>query len=142
MTTFQTSRLIPAAVGSIFAAISDPARLARWWGPAGFTNSFEVCEFTPCGQWVFTMHGPDGKDYANINRFVAIDAPRRVVIEHVCEPQFTLTIELTEDGEATRVNWTQAVVDSHFAENVRHIIEPANEQNLDRLTAEVLGCAG
>jgi hypothetical protein len=51
MTTFKTSREIPATVEQVFAAISDSERLARWWGPAGFTNTFNVCEIflvLPC----------------------------------------------------------------------------------------------
>lgn len=50
MTTFNTSREIPATAEQVFAAISDPERLARWWGPAGFTNTFKVCEFKKGGR--------------------------------------------------------------------------------------------
>jgi uncharacterized protein YndB with AHSA1/START domain len=39
--------------------------LSRWWGPAGFTNTFEVCEFKKGGRWSFVMHGPDGRNYPN-----------------------------------------------------------------------------
>lgn len=49
MNAFKSSREIPATPDQIFAAFSDPVRLARWWGPAGFTNTFEVCEFHPGG---------------------------------------------------------------------------------------------
>src|SRR5271170_926567 len=38
VTTFSTAREIPASIEQVFAAISDPQRLARWWGPSGFTN--------------------------------------------------------------------------------------------------------
>ncbi|WP_155898004.1 SRPBCC family protein [Allocoleopsis franciscana] len=41
MTTFKTSREIPATMEQVFAAISDSERLARWWEPAGFTNTFK-----------------------------------------------------------------------------------------------------
>ncbi|MEY4757905.1 MAG: hypothetical protein RJA34_2803, partial [Pseudomonadota bacterium] len=37
MTTFFTSREIPAPAETIFDAIRNPERLARWWGPNGFT---------------------------------------------------------------------------------------------------------
>jgi len=50
MTTFRTSRDIPASPEQVFAAIADPERLARWWGPAGFSNTFGVCEFKPARQ--------------------------------------------------------------------------------------------
>src|SRR5438552_1429584 len=62
MTTFRTSREIAAPLNQVFAAFSDTQRLARWWGPAGFTNTFNVCEFKSGGRWSFVMHGPDGPD--------------------------------------------------------------------------------
>src|SRR4051794_38504484 len=65
MNTFETSREVPAPVEQVFAAISNPARLARWWGPAGFTNTFATCEFKTGGRWSFTMHGPNGANYPN-----------------------------------------------------------------------------
>jgi uncharacterized protein YndB with AHSA1/START domain len=53
VTTFRSSREIPASPDEIFAAFTDPQRLARWWGPAGFTNTFHVCEFQRGGRWEF-----------------------------------------------------------------------------------------
>jgi hypothetical protein len=40
------------------------------------------------------------------------------------------------------VEWVQAFDSPEVAAAVRHIVEPANEQNLDRLTAEVLAGKG
>jgi uncharacterized protein YndB with AHSA1/START domain len=142
MTTFTTSREIPAAVADVFAAISAPERLARWWGPAGFTNTFRACEFKPGGRWSFTMHGPDGTNYANESEFVEIESPKRVVVQHVSEPRFRLTISLAPSGTGTVVNWAQAFENSDVARRIEPIVVPANEQNLDRLTAEVLGKPG
>jgi uncharacterized protein YndB with AHSA1/START domain len=73
MNTFKTSREIPATPAAVFAAIADPQRLARWWGPDGFRNSFEVCDIRPGGAWKFTMHGPDGASYPNESVFFAIE---------------------------------------------------------------------
>ncbi|HEY6093326.1 MAG TPA: SRPBCC domain-containing protein [Gallionellaceae bacterium] len=139
MTTFSTSRQFAVAPAAIFAAFKDAGRLARWWGPAGFSNRFEVCEFSPGGRWVFTMIGPDGKAYPNEAVFARIDADRQVVIQHVCQPHFTLTITLEPNPGGTLLRWEQAFADAAVAAAVRHIVEPANEQNLDRLGAE-LGC--
>ena len=75
MTTFRTSREIPATAAQVFAAISSPERLARWWGPAGFTNTFDVCEFRSGGRWSFVMHGPDGRNYPNEKMIAEIDPP-------------------------------------------------------------------
>lgn len=138
MTPFVTSREIAATPTQVFAAISTPERLARWWGPAGFTNTFTHCDFQPGGRWSFVMHGPDGASYANESVFTEIEAPARVIIRHVCEPLFSLTISLEATAAGTRVLWSQALDNAEFARRMQHVIVPANEQNLDRLTAEVL----
>jgi uncharacterized protein YndB with AHSA1/START domain len=138
MTTFDTSREIPATVEQVFAAISDPERLARWWGPAGFTNTFHFCEFKPGGRWSFIMHGPNGNNYPNENVFAEIEPLRKVVVQHVSEPKFHLTIGLAPVATGTVVSWSQAFESSAVARQIEHIVVPANEQNLDRLAAEVL----
>ena len=138
MSSLSTSREIAAPVEQVFAAISDPVRLARWWGPAGFTNTFDVCEFKPGGRWSFNMHGPDGASYPNESVFAEIEPPGKIVIQHVCEPLFTLTVTLTPCEAGTEVSWLQAFENPDFASRMEHILRPSNEQNLDRLSAEVL----
>jgi uncharacterized protein YndB with AHSA1/START domain len=138
MSPFQTSRDIPATPFDVFEAIAAPERLAKWWGPAGFTNTFELCEFKPGGRWVFVMHGPDGTNYPNENVFAEIVENSKVIIDHIPFPQFRLTITLTTSATGTLVSWHQLLADSDFAAKVAHIIVPANEQNLDRLTTEAL----
>lgn len=138
MTTFATSRHIDASPDEVFAAIADPARLARWWGPAGFTNTFDVCEVAAGGRWSFVMHGPDGQNYANESMFAEVAAPERVVIDHLSAPKFRLTIALAPSADGTSVSWSQAFESAEIAERIQAIVVPANEQNLDRLTAEVL----
>ena len=141
MSTFRTSRRMPAPPAAVFAALSHTERLARWWGPSGFTNVVDVSEFRPGGQWVFTMIGPDGQRYANRCTFDAIEPPHRVVIRHQSAPHFTLIITLVAVGNTTDVWWEQAFDDPAVAEAVRAVCVPANEQNLDRLASE-LGLAG
>jgi hypothetical protein len=50
---------------------------------------------------------------------------------------FTLTIALTNSAEGSTLHWIQEFDNDEVAKNVAHIVEPSNEQNLDRLTAEV-----
>src|ERR1700734_1447090 len=137
MTTFKTSRKISATVEQVFAAF-QPERLARWWGPAGFTNTFSVCEFKNGGRWSFIMHGPNGNDYPNENVFAEIESPTKVVVQHVSEPKFRLTIILAASAVGTVVSWSQAFESSEVAGRLEHIVVPANEQNLERLSVEVL----
>lgn len=137
MSTFRTSRELNATPEAVFDAIRDPARLARWWGPKGFTNTFETFVFEPGGAWVFTMHGPDGKNYPNTSEFLEIVPGARVRLRHVVPPHFELTLELAPCPAGTWVNWTQVFDDPEMAERVRAIVVPANEENLDRLAAEL-----
>jgi uncharacterized protein YndB with AHSA1/START domain len=142
MTAFSTSRDIPATIEQVFAAISDPERLARWWGPDGFSNTFSVCEFKDGGRWSFIMHGPDGRDYPNDSVFAEIESPTKVVVQHVSEPRFCLTVVLTASPAGTTVSWSQAFESPEVASRIEHIVVPANEQNLDRLSVEVLRTLG
>lgn len=140
---FRTARTIAASPDLVFAAFSDARRLAAWWGPAGFSNTFGICEFHPGGRWSFVMHGPDGRSYPNDSVFADIEPDRKVVIDHVSEPRFRLTVTLEAASEGgTTVSWAQAFADAEVARRVEHIVVPANEQNLDRLTAEVLRQGG
>ena len=138
MTTFSTSREIQATVEQVFAAFSHPERLSRWWGPAGFTNTFSVCEFKKGGHWSFIMHGPDGRNYKNESVFAEIEHPRKIVIQHVSGPKYRLTILLASSAVGTVVSWSQTFESSNVASRIEHIVVPANEQNLDRLSVEVL----
>lgn len=137
MPPFRTARQFPAPPEAVFAAIRDPQRLARWWGPVGFSNTFHQFDFRPGGRWEFTMHGPDGTDYPNASEFTEIVADARVCIRHVVPPLFTLTIVLAPSAQGCLLSWEQAFDDPAVARAVQHIVEPANEQNLDRLGQEL-----
>ena len=138
MKTFSTSREIPATVEEVFAAFSDPERLARWWGPAGFTNTFNICEFKNGGRWSYIMHSPHGGNPANESVFEQIEPLKKVVIHHISEPRYRLTVDLTPSATGTVVSWSQEFESPEVAHRIEKIVLPANEQNLDRLTAEVL----
>ena len=142
MSSFDTSREIPATPDQVFAAFSDPARLARWWGPAGFTNSFELCEFKVGGRWKFVMHGPNGEDYKNESVFEEIVPPSRVVFHHVSGPKYRMVITLAPTAKGTLVTWSQTFESAEVAERIEKIVGPANEENLDRWTAEVMRVTG
>jgi len=132
-----TSRRLPYPRAAVFAAFADADCLATWWGPDGFSNRFEVFEFKPQGRWKFVMHGPDGASYPNESVFLET-SPERIVIQHVCQPFFTLTVTLSDSGDdpggQTLLHWRQAFDEPAVAASIWHIIEPANEQNLNRLT--------
>jgi hypothetical protein len=84
------------------------------------------------------MHEPRGTNYPNESRFVEIQDNSKIVIDHIFEPKFRLTITLTALKDGTRVSWHQALESDDFAAKAAHITIPVNEQNLDRLTTEIL----
>lgn len=137
MSTFTHARDLPVPPAAVFDAFRDPARLARWWGPDGFTNTFDTFEFREGGAWVFTMHGPDGAAYPNQSEFLEIVPGARIRLRHVNQPRFELTVTLEAAATGTRLAWVGVFENREFAESMRGFLEGANEQSLDRLAAEV-----
>jgi uncharacterized protein YndB with AHSA1/START domain len=134
---FVHSRLIDAPPQRVFRAFQEPERLARWWGPEGFSNTFETFEFRPGGRWVFVMHGPDGQDYPNESVFRET-TPQRIVLDHLSGHHFEMTITLAaQGGGRTLVGWRQVFDTAEERERIAPFVLVANEQVLDRLAAEV-----
>lgn len=83
------------------------------------------------------MHGPDGKDYPNESRFTRIEADKVFEIEHFAGHHFLLTIELQAKAGGTEVKWRQAFDTVEHYQRIADFVASANEQNLERLAAEV-----
>ena len=135
----STERVLPASPRKVFSAFENPDVLAQWWGPSGFTNTFEQFEFTPGGRWVFVMHGPNGVDYANESTFREIQPDSRIVIEHTVYPWFKLSVTLTARGDQTHLVWEQEFESGEMAAKFRPLSKTANKENLDRLEAMLAG---
>ena len=135
---FVHSRLIDAPRERLFRAFAQPEHLAKWWGPDGFSNTFDTFDLRVGGQWRFVMHGPDGTDYPNEMVFRELVVPERVVLEHLGSVHhFFLTITLTEQAGKTLVGWRQVFDTAQHKASVAHFVVQANEQNLTRLANEV-----
>lgn len=132
--TLRTSRSLPFSPEEIYGAFASPELLAAWWGPEGFSNTFEIYEFKEGGRWKFVMHAPDGADYLNESKFEALELNSKIVIHHDCPPNFRLTVEITPESCGAYITWTQVFEDAQTAQSIKERAGPANEQNLDRLT--------
>jgi uncharacterized protein YndB with AHSA1/START domain len=132
-----TSRVIDAPCERVFRAFSDPTHLAQWWGPKGFTNTFHEFDLRPGGTWRFVMHGPDGGNYPNESVFQEVVEPERVVFQHVSAPHFEMTITFAEEADKTRIGWRQLFNSADERERIARFAVDANEQNLDRLEAQL-----
>lgn len=119
----------------VFAAWTEPAALARWWGPKGFRNTNHRCEPVAGGRWDYTMHAPDGTDFLNKSVFVEVSL-ERIVIDHL-EPmhRFLITATLAEKDGGVELTWRQEFESAEEFARIGAFVKAANEENLDRLEA-------
>jgi uncharacterized protein YndB with AHSA1/START domain len=134
-----TTRRLDAPRERVYAAWTDPAQLAAWWGPEGFTNTFEEFDPRPGGHWRFTMHGPDGTGFPNHSVFVELRAPERIVFDHQSGPQFQVTATLAEDGTGTLLRFRMRFQSVEECEAIKRFALVGNEQVFDRLAALLAG---
>jgi uncharacterized protein YndB with AHSA1/START domain len=128
-----STRVFAHSASVVFAAYTDDRRLAKWWGPTGFTNTFHEFDLRPGGRWRFTMQGPDGARHENECQFLEISAPRRIVFRHLSQPEFRMTVTLADEPAGTRVTWRMEFATAEdFAQAGRYAVA-ANEETLDRL---------
>jgi uncharacterized protein YndB with AHSA1/START domain len=133
-----SSRTFDAPRERVFEAFGDPSRLARWWGPHGFTNVIHDFDLKPGGTWRSTMRGPDGADHPNESVFVEVVKPERIVFRHLsADHPYEMVISLEEQGGGTRVTWRMRHATANECARVRPYVAEANEQNFDRLAAEL-----
>ena len=133
-------RVFDAPIKRIWEAFTNPGTLARWWGPEGFTNVFEVFDLRAGGEWRFTMRAPNGDEYPMRKIFVEIVTPERIVFDHpdpVHGHRMTMTLRETETGNGTEMTWHMHFDTAEEAVRVRAFIKAANEQNFDRLRTQL-----
>jgi uncharacterized protein YndB with AHSA1/START domain len=121
----------------VFEAFRNPNELMCWWGPKGFTNSFEEFDLRPGGLWRFVMHGPDGKDYRNESVFVEVAPAERIVFDHLNAPKFRMTLTFEDFAGKTRLHWRMLFETAAVCAAVQRYAPEANEQNFDRLAAQL-----
>lgn len=78
----QITRVVDAPRELLWKIWTEPDHLKEWWGPNGFSNTIHKFDLVQGGEWLLTMHGPDGTDYPNHIRFVEIIRPERLIYDH------------------------------------------------------------
>jgi uncharacterized protein YndB with AHSA1/START domain len=63
----------------IFAALTEPGDLAKWWGPHGFTTPEIDLDLRVGGGYRLTMQPPEGEPFHLSGEYVEIDPPSRLV---------------------------------------------------------------
>jgi uncharacterized protein YndB with AHSA1/START domain len=96
-------RLFHAPRALMWKMWTEPQHIAQWWGPKGFTNTTKSMDVQPGGAWEHVMHGPDGRDFPNLVRYIEIKAPELIVYAHESEPRFEVTVTFSEQVGKTRI---------------------------------------
>jgi uncharacterized protein YndB with AHSA1/START domain len=131
-----TKRKLDFPRNQVYRAWTDPLLLQRWWGPKGFTNSFHHFDLREGGDWIFTMHGPDGKAYPNESRYVCILAQELLVWDHVSPPVFRIVVQFDDTGDGgTVVTFRMIFRSKGECDKIRTFAPEKNEENMDRLTS-------
>lgn len=134
---FVTARVFDAPREAVYQAFADPMRLARWWGPNGYTNTLREFDLRPGGAFALVMHAPDGSDYEVRHEFVAVETDRIVYRHPTGTHAFSMTMRFTAHGAGTLLTWRMRFDHREEADRLRAFIPDANEQNFDRLAAHL-----
>lgn len=143
------TRVINAPRALVFKAWTEPEHLINWWGPKGFTNTFQEINVKPGGVWRFIMHGPDGVDYPNQIVFTEIVKPLRIAYTHGCgesndESEFKVSVDFEKQGGQTKLTMRLQFASSAIRDQVIResgAIQAAG-QTLDNLEAELSVMSG
>ena len=93
----ELTRTLEAPRERILSLLTEPAQLARWWGPRGFTTPEIALDLRVGGRYRFTMQPPDGDAFHLSGEFLEIAPPGRLVYTfrwdephpEQCAPVFT-----------------------------------------------------
>jgi uncharacterized protein YndB with AHSA1/START domain len=123
-------RFYDAPLHAVWQAWTDPAELAQWWGPRGFTITTHSKELHVGGKWRYTMHGPDGVDYPNTTAYLAVEPEAKLVYDQGARddgpPLFRVTVVFSAEGNGTVMAMTMALPSKEAAEQTRRFIIKAN----------------
>jgi uncharacterized protein YndB with AHSA1/START domain len=133
-----SSRTFNFPIELVFKAWSEPNHLKNWWGPKGFTNTFNQFDFRVGGRWSFIMHGPDKGNYANECEFIKIEKPNLIAWKRYSKPLFQILATFEEvDSKQTKLVFKMLFETVDECNKLRPFVVDKNEENFDRLEAEL-----
>ncbi len=131
-------RTYDAPVQAVWDAWTDPAQVAQWWGPRGFTLTTHSKDLRTGGSWAYTMHGPDGTDYPNKTQYLEVEPLAKLVYDHGGNddrpPMFRVTVLFSEVDGKTHMDMTMTLPTAEAAVQTREFIRQAGGNSTwDRL---------
>lgn len=105
-----SERIFNAPRELVWAAYTDPALVARWWGLRSTTTTIDQLDLRPGGVWRFVQRNSDGSEQCFRGIYREVLAPERLVYSFEWEgmPGHVLidTATFEDLGEQTRVTIT------------------------------------
>jgi uncharacterized protein YndB with AHSA1/START domain len=105
----QISRVLEVAPRILWRFLSEPGRLARWWGPAGFTSPSIELDVRVGGRYRIEMKPPDGDAFFLQGEFRTVDPPALLAYTFRWEEpdpddrENVVTLSLTNLGDRTEL---------------------------------------
>ena len=139
--TVEIVRVFDAPRALVWQAWTDPAMMAQWFGPRGFTSSVPGLDVRVGGNLRIVMHGPDGNDYPMKGIFREVTPPQRLVFSniaidhdgnHLLEGETTVTLS-EQDGKTTLTVKSHAVGRVPIAPQMLAGMEAGWMQSIDKL---------
>jgi uncharacterized protein YndB with AHSA1/START domain len=122
----------------VFRAWSEPEHLKNWWGPAGFTNTFNEFDFRVGGKWSFIMHGPEKGNYPNECEFIKIEKPSIIAWKRYSKPHFQVVATFEEVSDAkTNLVFKMLFNSADECGKLKPFVVDKNEENFDKLELEL-----
>lgn len=130
----RISKILNAPAEQVWKAWTLPEHITQWWGPEGFTSTIHKMDMTEGGEWLLTLHGPDGKNYPNKSVFGEI-IPLKKIVYHHFYPRFIGTVLFKEAGEKTEIEWTMTFESEELYKAVvtAHKADTGLKQNVEKL---------
>ncbi len=79
------TRVFEATRGAVWAAMTNPEQIPRWWGPRRFTTTVDKMDVRPGGAWRFVQRDAEGNEYAFHGEYREVAPPERLVYTFVFE---------------------------------------------------------
>jgi uncharacterized protein YndB with AHSA1/START domain len=109
----ELHRVFHAPSERIFALLTEPAELTKWWGPHGFTTPEIELELSVGAGYRYTMQPPSGDAFHLSGEFLDIDRPQRLAYTFRWEEpdpddrETVVILSLHAVGQATEVSLSQ-----------------------------------
>jgi uncharacterized protein YndB with AHSA1/START domain len=109
----ELRRVLNAPRERIFRTLTEPAELATWWGPHGFTTPEIDFDLRVGGRYRFAMQPPDGDLFYLAGEFLEIESPRLLVYTFCWEEpdpddrETVVSLSLHDRRDVTEVSLSQ-----------------------------------